>query len=136
MKVITVEEMYKLNPGDLRAFGLVGMREFIVDDEDNITCSVEITLNMLNGLDTCQGGFLYTICDATCGAYLRASGTPSVTVNGSMNYYKAAFLGDVVTVSVHPRRMGRSLNRLLAEVHNQKGDLLCDAWFTFTAAKS
>lgn len=135
MKKISVEEMFKLAPGDPRAYYLVGMKEFVVEDDGTVSCSVEVVHNMLNGLDTCQGGLLYTICDATCGAFLREAGTPSVTVNGSMNYYKSAVLGDVITVIVQPRRMGRSLNRLLAEVHNQNGDHLCDAWFTFMAAK-
>ena len=135
METKTIEEVYRLQPDQPSFFKTIGMKTIRIEDDGCVSCSITVQREMLNSHRTCQGGAIYSLCDAVCGAYLRLNGTPSVTVDGHMSYYKPAMEGDIITVRVSPRRVGRTIKSLMAVVKNQNGDHICDSWFTFVAAE-
>ncbi len=78
----------------------------------------------LNGVNTAQGGAIFTLADLAFAAACNSHGTVAVAVNVNISFLKPAFAGDTLTASAREVSCSRRLSNVTVEVTNQKGELV------------
>lgn len=129
MQEIPLSEIYGLSEEQSGAFGLLGIKKALVS-----CCCFAVTMEAkeihLNTQGTVHGGILYTLCDQAIGTFLVYQQTKGVTMNGNIHYYRPAYEGDILTATACERKKGKKTGIYLAELKNQKDELIADAMFT------
>ena len=105
----------------------VGIRDVRIDDEGNYFLVMKVTEIMLNPFGKIHGAVLFALCDSAAGSYMDSSNRSSLTLNSSINFYRTAQLGDVLTAQVHERKMGKTVSVLEVEIVNQRGARVADS---------
>lgn len=77
-----------------------------------------------------HGGALATLVDTVAGCCACSRGGGCVTSSCSMEYLRPA-TGSLITCVATPKKMGRTLSVIQAELHNDTGELVATATYTF-----
>lgn len=125
-KTWKIEDVYRLNEGDLRFFGHMGIRS-IAEEDACVRVEMPVPYELMNSHGTVQGGAVSALCDIACAAYLRIRCGDGVTLSSSTNFYHPAEEGSVLTAKVTPRKEGRTVVTLLCEVTDQNGTRIADS---------
>ncbi len=91
----------------------------------------EVKEQHLNSHGTVHGGILYGICAESAAKYVhKTEGREGVGAEGSIHYYRPANEGDILYITVNPRKSGKRLSIYLTEVTDSNGKLIADMMFT------
>jgi acyl-CoA thioesterase len=86
--------------------------------------SMPVTDNMVNGHNTCHGGFIFTLADSTFAFACNSHNQRAVAAGASIEFLAPAFLGDVlVAEGLEQSLMGRT-GVYDMKVTNQKKELI------------
>lgn len=100
-------------------------------EESKNEFTFEVKEQHLNAHGTAHGGVLYSICAEASAKYVHnVEGREGVGAQGNINYYKPAMEGDILTITVNPRKTGKRLSIYLTEVRNSDDILIADLMFT------
>ncbi|KAJ8033915.1 Acyl-coenzyme A thioesterase 13 [Holothuria leucospilota] len=79
-----------------------------------------------NQANTMHGGLTSSLVDAltTLALMTTENGTPGVSVNLAVSYFKAARIGDKLTIETEVLKQGRTLAFTAAKILNEKGDIV------------
>lgn len=77
-----------------------------------------------------HGGVIFHLCDEAVGRYVTSLGKTGAAADADIHYYRPARIGERLTARISERKMGRRLGVLLAEVRNERDQLIADALFT------
>lgn len=90
---------------------------------------MEIEEGMLNNFQTAHGGAIFTLADTAFGLAGNTRGA-AVAMQANINFFKPAFLGDILTATATEENLTRSTGVYQVRIRNQKGD--CIALFSGT----
>ena len=68
--------------------------------------SMTVTTAMSNGLGTCHGGIIFSLADTVMGHASNAGNEKSVATSASIEWVKAAYVGDRLTATAGPSQPG------------------------------
>jgi len=109
---------------------LIGIRED-KDEDGKPLLSLKIEEHHLNGVDTAQGGCIFTLADYAFALACNSDRRISVALNLSTHFINPARLGDVLTTKVREISRRRVISIYEINVINQDGKSI--ATFTATA---
>ncbi len=101
----------------------LGMR---IDDvgPGSATLTMTVTAQMVNGLDVCHGGIVFTLADSAMAFASNSHGDVSFAVSADMTWLLPATLGDTLTARAREQaRRGRT-GVYDVDVSNQHGDVI------------
>ncbi|KAF5036016.1 Thioesterase superfamily protein [anaerobic digester metagenome] len=102
-------------------------------EEDRCILEAEITPESENIWGIVHGGLIYTMADTAAGALVRSHmghGEKNVTVNASINYYRAAKdVKKLIAVS-RERKGGHSIGFYEVDITDENGVLIASAQIT------
>lgn len=130
-KIWKIEDVFHMPEGDLRFYGTMGVSEIAECDDGSVTMTMPVTHAMLNGHGTVQGGAVCALCDMAAAAYMRILVGDEVTVDGSVQFYRPAKEGAVLTARATPRKLGKTLCTVFCEVMDEEGTRVADSVQTF-----
>jgi len=78
----------------------------------------------LNGVNTVQGGALFTLADLAFAAAVNAHGTVAVALNVNISFLKAGFKGDVFTAEARENSISPKIGSYTVEIRNSGNDLV------------
>jgi acyl-CoA thioesterase len=78
----------------------------------------------LNGVNTVQGGAIFTLADLAFAAASNAHGTVAVALNVNISFLRAGFSGDVLTAEAKENSISSKVGSYTVEVRNGKNDLV------------
>ena len=107
--------------------------ETIIDEEGRPSAILTIAEKHLNGLQTAQGGSIFTLADHAFALASNTDGRISVALNLSVNFINAARLGDTLRTKARELSRRRVISIYEITVLNQEDQLI--ATFTATAYK-
>ncbi len=98
--------------------------------------SIGIPQESLNLYGIVHGGFLFTLCDMAAGIASYAYGMTNTTLQGSINFLKAASLEDkTLYVECHSAHKGRSTVVNQVEIRTEDGKQIAIGTFTMFLLK-
>lgn len=86
--------------------------------------SMKVLEKHLNGVNTVQGGAIFTLADLTFAAAVNAHGNVAVALNVNISFLKAAFVGDTLIAEAKENSLSPKIGSYAVEVKNSKGDLI------------
>ena len=86
--------------------------------------------NTLNPYGNIHGGALATLCDTVSGCCACSRGGSCVTAGCSMEFLRPA-TGERITCVSTPKKIGRTLSVIQAELRDQEGVLVATGTYTF-----
>lgn len=96
-------EMWKSDKAS-RSLGI----EVEVNGLGTATATMQVREHMLNGLDVCHGGMLFTLADTACAFACNSYNRVTLSASGKIHFLRSARLGDVLTaIAVEDYRGGR-----------------------------
>ncbi|KXT74822.1 Phenylacetic acid degradation protein PaaD, thioesterase [Streptococcus sp. DD10] len=98
--------------------------------DGEVMVSTEVVKSSLNYYGNAHGGYLFTLCDQISGLVVISQGSDGVTLQSSINYLKAAKLGEHLTITGICVHKGRTTRVVDVAIHNQEGEHICKATFT------
>ena len=66
--------------------------------DGRVTVTTKVVNSSLNYYGNAHGGYLYTLCDQISGLVVISLDLDVVTLQSSINYLKAGYLGDELTI--------------------------------------
>jgi acyl-CoA thioesterase len=84
--------------------------------------SMHVREDMLNGHQTCHGGFIAALADSAFAFACNASNELTVAAGFSIDFLAPSRLGDVLTASCVERSRGARIGLYDVEVVNQRGE--------------
>ena len=66
--------------------------------DGHVLVTTEVVPSSLNYYGNAHGGYLFTLCDQISGLVVISQGADAVTLQSSINYLKAAKLGDTLSI--------------------------------------
>ena len=130
MKKMTIEEFYDTPLSRLNAPAHLGLSLVVINDDDSMSLTVNVTEGLMNLHGTVQAGMQYMICDTLLGMYLIHMGRPGVGMAGDINFYRPGKNGDTLTATIYPRKIGRRTGNFQAELKNQEGKMISECMFS------
>ena len=130
-KTWKIEDVFHLPEGDLRFFGYLGIETAAECEDGSVAVPMRVTHDLLNSHGTAQGGALAALCDIAGAAYMRILVGDEVTMDSTMQFYRPAGEGTVLTARVTPRKIGRTICVLTCEVTDSEGTRIADSTQTF-----
>lgn len=79
-----------------------------------------VTDEMCNGFSIAHGGIAFSLADSCCSFAVNAHGRKAVSVETSINQFKAIQAGDVLTCRCKEESLGKKLATFTAEIINQE----------------
>ena len=101
-----------------------------VYEPGHVVLTTPVNVTNLNPYENAHGGYLFTLCDSTAGAVAYSLGSYVVTLQASINYMKAAHLGEVINVAGTCSHDGRTTKVINVDVTNEKGQQVVQATYT------
>ena len=98
--------------------------------DGRVTVTTKVVDSSLNYYGNAHGGYLYTLCDQISGLVVISLDLDVVTLQSSINYLKAAYLGDELTIKGECVHKGRTTCVVDVDLINQDGKNVCKATFT------
>ena len=86
--------------------------------------NMTITANMLNGHDTCHGGYIFTLADSAFAFACNSRNLSTVALGCSIEFLAPALENDVLTAVAIEKSLGGRTGVYDAEVTNQNGKLI------------
>ncbi len=85
------------------------------------TCQLhmQVTPNMCNGFGFVHGGIPFSLGDSACSFAVNSHGRKAMSVETSINQFKALLPGDVINCFVKELSLGKKLGVYTAEMFNQ-----------------
>ncbi|WP_227519898.1 hydroxyphenylacetyl-CoA thioesterase PaaI [Mangrovitalea sediminis] len=83
-----------------------------------------VTEEMLQGHDTCHGGYMFTLADSAFAFACNSQNAATVASGCSIDYIAPAKLGDVLTATAEERSRNGRTGVYDVRVENQLGDLV------------
>lgn len=122
----TMDQVLRQPQGTPGLHKLLGCTGVTRDAQGRFAVELAITPMLLNPAQVAHGGTIFSLCDIAAGSYLMSKGMWSVTVSSTIEYYRPAKTGDVLTASVEERKRGKRLSTLAVEVYAQDGRHIAD----------
>jgi len=91
---------------------------------------LEPDINTTNAHGRVHGGALTTLADTMCGFLMYLNGIAGVTMGAEMHFLRAPEMGAVHCL-VRPRKLGRQVSVLEAELKDDAGRAVMDGTITF-----
>ena len=83
--------------------------ELLACEPGHAVMRMKVRAPLLNGLQICHGGFIFTLADSTFAFACNSDGVPTVAAAASIDFLSAAVLGDtLLATAVEVWRGGRS----------------------------
>jgi len=98
--------------------------------DGRVTVTTKVVNSSLNYYGNAHGGYLYTLCDQISGLVVISLDLDVVTLQSSINYLKAGYLGDELTIKGKCVHKGRTTCVVDVDLINQDGRNVCKATFT------
>lgn len=98
--------------------------------DGRVTVTTKVVNSSLNYYGNAHGGYLYTLCDQISGLVVISLDLDVVTLQSSINYLKAGYLGDELTIKGECVHKGRTTCVVDVDLINQDGKNVCKATFT------
>ena len=98
--------------------------------DGRVTVTTKVVNSSLNYYGNAHGGYLYTLCDQISGLVVISLDLDVVTLQSSINYLKAGYLGDELTIKGECVHKGRTTCVVVVDLINQDGKNVCKATFT------
>ena len=98
--------------------------------DGRVTVTTKVVNSSLNYYGNAHGGYLYTLCDQISGLVVISLDLDVVTLQSSINYLKAGYLGDELTIKGECVHQGRTTCVVDVDIINQDGKNVCKATFT------
>lgn len=98
--------------------------------DGQVLVTTQVVQSSLNYYGHAHGGYLFTLCDQISGLVLISQGSDGVTLQSSINYLKAAQLGDSLRIAGICVHKGRTTRVVDVSIHNQEDQMVCKASFT------
>ena len=98
--------------------------------DGRVTVTTKVVDSSLNYYGNAHGGYLYTLCDQISGLVVISLDLDVVTLQSSINYLKAGYLGDELTIKGECVHKGRTTCVVDVDLINQDGKNVCKATFT------
>ena len=98
--------------------------------DGRVTVTTKVVNSSLNYYGNAHGGYLYTLCDQISGLVVISLDLDVVTLQSSINYLKAGYLGDELTIKGVCVHKGRTTCVVDVDLINQDGKNVCKATFT------
>ena len=98
--------------------------------DGRVTVTTKVVNSSLNYYGNAHGGYLYTLCDQISGLVVISLDLDVVTLQSSINYLKAGYLGDELTIKGECVHKGRTTYVVDVDLINQDGKNVCKATFT------
>ena len=98
--------------------------------DGRVTVTTKVVNSSLNYYGNAHGGYLYTLCDQISGLVVISLDLDVVTLQSSINYLKAGYLGDELTIKGECVHKGRTTSVVDVDLINQDGKNVCKATFT------
>ena len=98
--------------------------------DGRVTVTTKVVNSSLNYYGNAHGGYLYTLCDQISGLVVISLDLDVVTLQSSINYLKAGYLGDDLTIKGACVHKGRTTCVVDVDLINQDGKNVCKATFT------
>ncbi|MBR5642489.1 MAG: PaaI family thioesterase [Firmicutes bacterium] len=130
-KIWKIEDVFHLPESDLRFYGTMGIEDITERDDGSVTVWMPVTHAMLNGHGTVQGGAVCALCDMAAAAYMRIRVGNEVTVDSTIQFYRPAAEGAILTATVAPRKIGKTLCTVFCEITDEEGTRIADSTQTF-----
>ncbi len=107
-------------------------------DSEEVRFEIEVKEYMLNPAGSIHGGYLSLILDEFLGARVFFMGRPEIFValNLNVDFLKAAFLGEKLTISPKIVRNGRKIVHAECHIFNANGELIAKGASNFTPIKT
>jgi len=83
---------------------------------------MQVRDDMCNGFGIAHGGIAYSIGDSCCSFSINAYGRKSLSVETSVNQFKAIQSGDALTCTSKEESLGKKLSVYTAEITNADGE--------------
>ncbi len=96
---------------------------------DYCECHLTAEKRLCNPLHILHGGVYYTVMDQIAGTMAALTGKAGVTMDSSVNYLRAAKLGDTIRCKVESVHIGRSVGVYEARCYGEDGTLQCTGTF-------
>ena len=113
------EKMYAADKAS-RALGI----EIEIPRPGAAIARMQVRDDMVNGLDVCHGGLIFTLADTSfafaCNAYDRVT----VAASGDIEFLRPAMLGDNLEATAHEDHRGRNSGLYTAEIRNQRDEVV------------
>lgn len=101
----------------------LGMRVDSVG-EFTATLSMPVRADMLNGLATCQGGFIFALADSAFAFACNSDNQRTVAAGCQIDYVRPAHAGDVLRAVATVQAQGARLGVFDVKVSNQHGKVV------------
>lgn len=99
-------------------------------EDGHVLLTTEVVASSLNIYGKAHGGYLFGLCDNVAGLTVFSMGSHCVTLQSSINYLRAAELGERLTLEGHCVHDGLSTKLVDVTIRNQANQLVCQASFT------
>ncbi|MGH9476520.1 MAG: hydroxyphenylacetyl-CoA thioesterase PaaI [Terriglobales bacterium] len=85
---------------------------------------MHITADMLQGHNTCHGGYVFTLADSTFAFACNSHGYAAVASGCSIEYLRPVLLGDVLTAEARETALAGRSGLYDVSLRNQAGELV------------
>ncbi len=92
-------------------------------DEKHCIIRMKVKQEMLNGYGILHGGIAFAFADSAFAFASNSSGRIAVSINGSMQYYKAAKEGEVLYAEAKVLHESNKIANYQAEIRNEAGEV-------------
>lgn len=99
-----------------RALGI----EIVAMDDGYAKVVMTVAEVMLNGHGTCHGGQLFALADTAFAYACNSQGVAAVAAGCSIDFFRPALAGDVLTATARARHQGRQTGVYDIEIMNQQ----------------
>lgn len=89
-----------------------------------VTLSMDVRADMINGHDTCHGGYIFTLADSACAIASNSRNVNMVLQSSTITYLNAARLGDRLTAVGEESAMRGRSGVIDVSVNDQSGQLI------------
>lgn len=112
--------------------GFISANNYNVIKVEKNYCEMEgiITKTSMNNLNIVHGGYIFGLADTAAGIAAMTEGKNVVTVDSSINYFKPA-IGDKITATAKPLKLGKTISVYEVLIYNENNDLISKATITY-----
>jgi acyl-CoA thioesterase len=90
----------------------------------NVSISMTVRKEMVNGFDVAHGGITYSLADSALAFSANSRGIRSMSIETSISHQKMIKVGDVLTVKSKELSLSRKIGVYEMSVFNQNDDLV------------
>jgi len=95
-----------------------------ISEAGSASARMVVTERMINGLDVCHGGYIFTLADTAFAFACNGYGQVTFAAGASIQFVRSARLGDVLLAEAREQYRGRSSGTYDVRVTNQEGRIV------------